>query len=427
MEGSWNHPPPSALYLVPYEDVEPWTRHLYVWQLSQLKYDVWREQPTAVEGLSLVDVEARKLFEFQGSLHWVASEDSTPYTRHLLRQEGIEWVEISHPTETSSGVALSTIEADRLLSNSSTLYWVAYEDASPYTRVLFAWDGSTWTEVDYPTVTDSGVNLADIDVYRMKMHGPTLYWVAQQNGSPYADFLFAYVGGGWTQVNHPTEADNGVPYSDIDSFSVFSGGDVFYWLAQENQDPYTRHLLAFDGAAWSEVSIPTQAANGVPYGNLNVGAIKAMGSVLLWSAQENQAPYTRHLLTWDGQTWSEVEYPTQTSSGVWLSNLNMNDAVFAGSHLYWITQENSDPWTDYVYAFDGEAWSEMEIPRTSSAGVTFSGISSYSVMGASTDPIMEGSWNHPPPSALYLVPYEDVEPWTRHLYVWQAAPVCAPN
>jgi hypothetical protein len=303
-----------------------------------------------------------------------------PFTEHW---NGTKWTTISTPALTSGNFGFF----DSVAAVSSNNVWAVGEtgNISPFSTLIEHWDGSKWSIVTSPTLTNSAI----LDAVTA-ISATDIWAVGNQAG---INLIEHYNGTSWSIVTSPTGTHqgilgvsgssssdvwavgmagryagvqtlhwNGTAWSSVTAPSPTNQSDLLAVSARTTSDAWgvglnndgTTLIEHWNGTAWSVVTSPSLGSgNG---GQLN--GVVALASNNAWavgteSTSAGSSPLIEH---WDGTKWSIFSSPSETGqsmSGV--TAVDANDIWAAGG-------------TGLIEKFNGTSWSVVAKPTTSSGG-----------------------------------------------------------
>ncbi|MFA6469257.1 MAG: carboxypeptidase regulatory-like domain-containing protein [Bacteroidota bacterium] len=259
----------------------------------------------------------------------------------------------------------SGVKLTGLASISDNDAWTVGYDGSGDGK-MYHWDGSDWIEQTIPSIK----YLSDIKLLSLN-DGYTI----GENGEGKI-VLLRYNGISWNKMAFPDSIN--ITGADIKRMAILSENNI--WFGKGNR------MYHYDGIKWSFSTLSSDDFLSVNFINANTGfAFSYKGIVFKWNgigwgvgSNAPYHPYDRsyydfevqsenrywtsyrgydpndyHTFTYDGTKWTEVK--TKDSQLI-----KGNSIVLINESLGWIVGE-----LGYIYRFDGENWSTVDIPSSS--------------------------------------------------------------
>jgi hypothetical protein len=222
------------------------------------------------------------------------------------------------------------------------------------------WDGSSWTVV--PSPSGSGVTSQLLGVAAVSAND---IWAVGDASAPAPTYVQTLIehwdGSSWTIIPSPNVSDSS--QNTLTSVAVVSANDIWavgYFL-QSNWRTLTMH---WDGSTWSTVPSP----NIGPYGNWLFG-VAARASNDVWAVGTANNGGQTLILHWDGTSWSVVPSPTipdWTNVLQSVTIVSADDVWAVGPATSTEYISDGDPITSsqtLIEHWDGTAWSIVSSPN----------------------------------------------------------------
>lgn len=246
-------------------------------------------------------------------------------------------------------------------------YAVGAADLGLPRAVVYAWDGSTWSQIHELTPRGNYGPLVT----------PTAVWARSEDEIyvAYGHRIDRFDGSTWTTTTEDLGQTSGLSVGDLwgaesgpvyavgQTENTFHGGAGFIWR--------------FDGSSWVEEE---------------TGSIEALSSITGRSADDIWAA-GKSLLRWNGVEWTQESYPGNALSSV--SILGDSTWVTSSDWIRWTLQESvSGTWSAYPLPFDvaGSVGPGRRLPTVFASGneVFFGGEMGY--LARLEDASDGGSW-----------------------------------
>lgn len=281
----------------------------------------------------------------------------TPGTRAVTPSAtcGPDWTVVESP---NNGTLDNDLRGAAALSGSDAWAVGTYRTASFRDVTLTQhWDGSAWTIVPSPNVSNHANYLEDVDGF-----GPSDVWaVGLDHATPQKPLVEHWNGTAWAITSTPSLS------GDAQFRGVASLGTNDAWaVGWRASDTLIEH---WDGASWSVVPSPSPTSSDQLY------AISALSGTDIWAVGNktttSQRPFTIH---WDGGEWTEVPSPDPGYQSF------LYDVVVISSNDVWAV--GSGGGAPYTQHWDGTSWTTVVTPPLSGGlhGVTaLSGTNAWAV------------------------------------------------
>jgi hypothetical protein len=245
----------------------------------------------------------------------------------ILHWDGSSWSVVTSPNVGNSHNGLAAVSA----VSANDVWAVGNYAGSGGSRVTLTlhWDGSSWSVVSSPNVTNIGENYLN-GVGALSAND---VWAVGYYFDPFPGQIGTLVehwnGSNWSIVSSP----NPSPFSILYGVSALSASDVWAvgYYASGSDHTLTLH---WDGSSWSVVSSPN-----VGNGNNYLLGVDALSASDVWAVgyYRDLPTNTNRTLTlhWDGSSWSVVFSLSQGSSDNGLAGVSavgVNDVWAVGNY-----------------------------------------------------------------------------------------------
>ena len=278
----------------------------------------------------------------------------TPLSAQAAPANG-SWVVVASP---NGG---TTVSGNSLLATaavSSSDVWAVGADPNPsaYLTAPLAehWDGSQWSIVQTPTISEKTAQLNSISAL-----SSADVWAAGYSDNPSClcgkTIVERWDGNMWTRITSPNPGVaaylNGI--SGVSDSDVWAVG--YEWGSQANAYPFVMH---YNGNSWSTLGFPQfslgQLSSVFALASNDVWAVGWSGSI---GATNGLA------LHWNGQSWKPVSLPKDSYGGIILRSVSgaaTNDVWAVGDNDYFDFNGN---FTDSArsYHWNGSRWNSVNV------------------------------------------------------------------
>jgi hypothetical protein len=245
---------------------------------------------------------------------------------------------------------------------SSTEFWeVGYSrDTITSLRVPMTqrWDGTQWSIVATPPVTETGY-LQAVDAV-----SPTDIWAVgySNSGAGTQSLIMHWDGSGWSIVPSPNRS--AYQYQDyLMGVTAISANDV--WAVGRYRPSghvyYSTLMLHWDGATWNVVNSPN-----VGFGLENVlSAVDAVSATDIWAVgqYELSGEYQTLALHWDGAIWSVVSTPNPGTYNNYLTDVSATPDGTVWAVGYRGIGSSNQGTRVIALRWNGSAWQSMNAPN----------------------------------------------------------------
>lgn len=295
-----------------------------------------------------------------GSNCWaVGYSDNGPLIEHW---NGTAWTIASAPT---AGGGFNNFLND-VVCNSASDCWAAgryFGSTSPpgYKTLLEHWDGTVWSIVASPNGDPSKFtdNYLNGITCTSSSNCWTVGYVQNMSTGGYGTLVEHWDGNAWSMVNSPSTT----PVAQPQRVSCASASDC-WMVGNFGGNTLTEH---WDGNSWSLVSSPDADPT---QGNRLYGVFCLAGNNC-WAAGEYsnfQANANQSLVEhWNGASWSIVPSDNPNSTVENLQENQLQGTACASPTDCWaVGFIRNGPYTTLIQHWDGNQWSVVQSPNTSS-------------------------------------------------------------
>jgi hypothetical protein len=286
--------------------------------------------------------------------------DCNVFTTVILHWNGTKWATVPSPdpsTVLNQLFGVTAVSADDV--------WAVGSDVPDAATLLSStlvlhWNGTTWSRVSSPTVSDASTTLygvnADSATNAWAVGNECVYPACPDPGITTDAVILHWNGTRWSIVSSPSPGGaNNVLFgvSAVTPDNAWAVGDT------TNTFPGDTHALVehWNGTKWSQAKAPNP---GSSFNDLQ--AVSAASAKDVWAAGQQLGaalPYTTLTERWDGTAWSAVPSPNGTTS---TSGLNVNflsgiaaispaDAIAVG----WV---QTSTYHVLILQWNGKTWSK---------------------------------------------------------------------
>ncbi|MFI5275992.1 MAG: hypothetical protein ACHQ1E_01885 [Ktedonobacterales bacterium] len=296
--------------------------------------------------------------------------------------DGSTWSVVSSPNPSTVANQLVAVSAP----SSSDAWAVGQATTAPTSPsggqftdapIIERWDGKSWAVTPNPTLGKGDHYLTGIAAI-----SPTDVWavgysrVESGNGVAQAPLAAHWDGSSWKVVATPATAGS---VANLQAVTAIASNDV--WAVGGDEGQGAGSLIEhWNGSAWGVAQDNGVAVNASQQGTLS--SISADGPNDVWAVGSGLYPFAGGcgngsnviIEHWDGQSWSDVNFPTPVApnSGFF----GFNHVAVAGHNDVWAVggvntyTRNIQPVAEH---WDGTQWSISSLPSLSTA-IGFAGV-----------------------------------------------------
>ncbi|MET9224424.1 hypothetical protein [Lentzea sp. NPDC003310] len=217
----------------------------------------------------------------------------------MLRWNGKRWSRTSLPTVPGQ------VSFEHVATSSAQDVWVAGVERRPEGTVKLVWryDGSTWTDVPYPPGTDPSLSVQDLSAVDGRA------WLVGYRSM--APVFHEWTGSSWVERPAPNECVNGGSFPNfctVNAVKAFAPDDV--WAAGNGWwNGYVGPVLFhWNGTAWRTVDT---GLNGMRFA---FRELDGLSSKDIWAIGGSDTEPGTLVVRGDGTTWQTVAGPNATSA-----------------------------------------------------------------------------------------------------------------